>query len=170
MPKPRKAEAPAVGSGYDPFALAQQFDQMRIANTGGPAVFQMPVPQPVVQRFDKLRQAVLPTAAGWKKGTGTYDQWVDQIAKIKGLTPQERQAFYALGMGESGGRNIPQGIVDINTKKGTPAFGPWQVIRPTFERYKEPGYDDWHDPIANGLASINYQRARYGKLRSRPGY
>lgn len=101
---------------------------------------------------------------------GSYADWVNTIAKIKGLSPAERDAFYKLGMGESGGRNIPQGITDINTAKGTPAFGPWQVIEPTFRAYMEPGYTNWKDPIASGLASINYQRKRYGTLRSRPGY
>ena len=35
---------------------------------------------------------------------------------------------------ESGNRNIPQQIHDINTDKGTPAHGPLQVIQPTYER------------------------------------
>lgn len=101
---------------------------------------------------------------------GTYDDWVNTIARLKGLTPEETQAFHQLGMGESSGRNIAQELDDINMQNGTPAYGPWQVIQPTFEAYKEPGYDDWHDPVANGLASINYQRARYGRILSKPGY
>lgn len=102
--------------------------------------------------------------------SGTYDDWVNTIARLKGLTPEERDAFYQLGMGEAGGRNIAQQIDDINMKNGTPAFGPWQVIEPTFKQYMEPGYDNWHDPVASGLASINYQRARYGRILSKPGY
>jgi hypothetical protein len=36
---------------------------------------------------------------------------------------------------ESGGRNIPQSIRDINTEKGTPAQGYFQIIDPTWMRY-----------------------------------
>ena len=186
-PTARRFELPEAAplTSFDPFALAKQFDQMRAgASAGGPGQFVMPAPKqieyggrlagpaaptwaPQAQRYDgAVRSVPGKTAAA---GSG-YRQWVDTIAQIKGLNESDKKAFYSLGMGESGGRNIAQGITDINTKKGTPAYGPWQVIRPTFERYKEPGYDNWQDPIANGLASLNYQRARYGALRSRPGY
>lgn len=36
---------------------------------------------------------------------------------------------------ESGNRNIPQGIVDANTARGTPAGGYFQIIDPTWQRY-----------------------------------
>lgn len=160
-------------TNFDPFELARQFDSMRTAGAASPAQFAMPTAQPVAQPTWNAGPApaggtVVPGRPA--AGGSTFAQWVDTIAQIKGLSGSDKAAFAKLGMGESGGRNIPQGIKDVNTAKGTPAFGPWQVIQPTFERYKEPGYDDWHDPIANGLASINYQRARYGALRDRPGY
>jgi hypothetical protein len=43
----------------------------------------------------------------------------------------------ALLQNESGGRNIPQSIVDINTAKGTPAQGYFQIIDPTWRRYAD---------------------------------
>lgn len=54
MAKPRSAptaspfELPEAQplTSFDPFALAKQFDQMRTGMAGGPAPFQMPVPQP----------------------------------------------------------------------------------------------------------------------------
>src|SRR5215475_15175143 len=49
---------------------------------------------------------------------------------------RERRSILATIMGvESGGRNIPQGIVDINTAKGTPAQGYFQIIDPTWAAY-----------------------------------
>ncbi len=43
--------------------------------------------------------------------------------------------FNALASLESGGRNITQQITDINTAKGTPAQGIFQIIDPTFAKY-----------------------------------
>lgn len=114
--------------------------------------------------------ARLRAGGGGGGGGGDYNSWVDEVARRKGLSPVERSAFAALGMGESGGRNIPQGIRDVNTAKGTPAFGPWQVIEPTFRANMDPDCTDWKNPVCSGLASINYQRKRYGRILSRPGY
>jgi len=36
---------------------------------------------------------------------------------------------------ESGGRNIPQNIVDENTRRGTPAQGYFQIINPTWSEF-----------------------------------
>src|SRR5215475_8309972 len=48
----------------------------------------------------------------------------------------KRRTILSTIMGvESGGRNIPQGIVDINTAKGTPAQGYFQIIDPTWAAY-----------------------------------
>lgn len=155
-----------------PFDLVNNFAAMRdqlSSAGGGPAGIAKPKVQPI-QYGGNLPAQFSNMVQGQTAGNGTYDDWVNTIASIKGLTPQEKDAFYQLGMGESSGQNIPQGIHDINTDKGTPAFGPWQVIEPTFNKYMEPGYTDWHDPIANGLASINYQRANYGRILSKPGY
>jgi hypothetical protein len=40
-----------------------------------------------------------------------------------------------LGVESSGGKNVPQGITDINTAKGTPAQGYFQIIDPTWAAY-----------------------------------
>jgi hypothetical protein len=40
-----------------------------------------------------------------------------------------------LGVESSGGTNVPQGITDINTAKGTPAQGYFQIIDPTWAAY-----------------------------------
>ena len=39
-----------------------------------------------------------------------------------------------------------------------------QTIDPTFQSYKDPGFDDIWDPEANIRSSMNYAMATYGSL------
>ena len=55
----------------------------------------------------------------------------------------------ALAQAESGGRNIPQQIHDVNTERGTPAQGYYQIIDPTWQRYAaQAGVDTRQYPSA----------------------
>lgn len=101
---------------------------------------------------------------------GDFGEWLDEAQRIAGFSDEDKAALYRLGLGESGGQNIPQGIHDINTDLGTPAFGPMQVIEPTFKAYALEGHDDWHNPVHNIIASYRYQLDVYGSLRTTPGY
>ena len=65
---------------------------------------------------------------------------------------------------ESGGNPNAINNWDINAKNGTPSKGLMQVIDPTFNAYKYPGYDDIWDPLSNILAAIRYTVSRYGSL------
>lgn len=65
---------------------------------------------------------------------------------------------------ESGGNPNAINNWDINAKRGTPSKGLMQVIDPTFQTYKMPGYDNIWDPLSNMLAAIRYTLARYGSL------
>ena len=65
---------------------------------------------------------------------------------------------------ESGGNPNAINNWDINAINGTPSKGLMQVIDPTFQSYKMPGYDDIWDPLSNILASIRYTISRYGSL------
>ena len=65
---------------------------------------------------------------------------------------------------ESGGNPNAINNWDINAKRGTPSKGLMQVIDPTFQAYKMPGYDNIWDPLSNMLAAIRYTLARYGSL------
>ena len=65
---------------------------------------------------------------------------------------------------ESGGNPNAINNWDINAKRGTPSKGLMQVIDPTFQAYKYPGYDNIWDPLSNILASIRYTLSRYGSL------
>ncbi len=93
---------------------------------------------------------------------GDIDSWIRQAMQITGKDESWFEPLKKKALQESGGRNIPQGITDINTQKGTPAFGPMQVIEPTFNSNKLPGYDNWKDPVHNIIAAIRYIDARYG--------
>lgn len=55
---------------------------------------------------------------------------------------------------------------DSNARRGTPSKGLMQVIQPTFDRHKEPGYGNIWAPLHNMLASINYTLAAYPSLQA----
>lgn len=65
---------------------------------------------------------------------------------------------------ESGGNPKAINLWDSNAKRGTPSKGLMQVIDPTFQSYKMPGYNDIWNPLDNILASIRYAVSRYGSL------
>jgi len=65
---------------------------------------------------------------------------------------------------ESGGNPRAINNWDINAKRGTPSKGLMQVIDPTFQAYKMPGYNNIWNPLDNILASIRYAKSRYGTL------
>lgn len=180
---PRTSEKEVVsdpvlkGPGRDPFAGVMSFLGIASSPTGDPGDSPLDL-IPALKGFSTpAATAQTPQAQPSPQGQpsapsteGSYEEWVSQIAKMKNLTPEETAAFRQLGQAESGGQNIWQQIHDVNTDQGDPAFGPWQVIGGTFNGYKEPGYEDRFDPVASGLAAVNYMRARYGRILSKAGY
>ena len=58
---------------------------------------------------------------------------------------------------------------DSNAAAGHPSAGLMQFIRPTFEAYKWPGFNDWLGPVDQLLAWWNYVNARYGGPMNIPG-
>ncbi|WP_280392901.1 hypothetical protein [Nocardia wallacei] len=72
---------------------------------------------------------------------------------------------------ESAGRTDAVNLWDINAKNGTPSVGLMQVIRPTYDAYKDPAFDKGPylygvsiDPTANISSSMRYALSRYGSL------
>ena len=65
---------------------------------------------------------------------------------------------------ESSGNPHAINNTDSNAAKGTPSKGLMQTIDPTFQSYKDPGFDDIWDPESNIRASMNYAMATYGSL------
>lgn len=95
------------------------------------------------------------------------EQWRDLVVKIlkaKGHSPDLADTVLRRMNQESGGNARAINNWDVNAKNGTPSKGLMQVIDPTFQAYKDPGYDNVWDPEANIRASMNYAMRRYGSL------
>ena len=96
------------------------------------------------------------------------DGLINQAVQITGVPASWIPGIKQIMIRESGGQNIPQGIHDINTDKGTPAFGPMQIIQPTFNANALKGYEDWHNPLDSTIAAIRYIQSRYGSPYNGP--
>lgn len=73
---------------------------------------------------------------------------------------------------ESGGDPNAINLWDSNAAAGIPSKGLMQTIDPTFQAFKDPGFDNIWDPEANLRASMNYAMSKYGGLAAaydRPG-
>lgn len=83
---------------------------------------------------------------------GTLDEW--------------RRGMNTLITRESGWNAGAQNNTDINAINGVPSKGLAQVIGPTFQANKVPGYDNINDPVSNVAASINYIKRHpdYGNI------
>lgn len=55
---------------------------------------------------------------------------------------------------------------DSNAASGNNSVGLAQVIPPTFEAHKAPGYNNIYGPVDNVAASINYIKSRYGSIEN----
>lgn len=100
--------------------------------------------------------------------SGGVEQWRELAAKALQMTGQYSEAnlnrLLMQMQTESGGNPNAINNWDINAKRGTPSKGLMQVIDPTFQAYKMPGYNNIWDPLSNILASIRYTLSRYGSL------
>jgi hypothetical protein len=95
-------------------------------------------------------------------GSDDAESWIRTAMQVAGVGEDWYPGLRARMLQESGGRNIAQKVVDVNTRKGTPAFGPMQVIEPTFNAHAVEGYKDWRNPVDNTIAAIRYIQGRYG--------
>ncbi|WP_280393035.1 transglycosylase SLT domain-containing protein [Nocardia wallacei] len=94
---------------------------------------------------EQWRGTVIGVLQGTGRSTGLADRTVAQI-RI-----------------ESGGNPNAQNNYDINAKNGVPSIGLLQVIKPTFDAYKDPRYPGTQrDPEPNIAAALNYVDKRYG--------
>ena len=101
-----------------------------------------------------------------KVGAGV-EQWrglVEKVLKSKGHSPELADTVLRRMNQESGGNARAINNWDSNAAAGTPSKGLMQVIDPTFQANKDPGYDDIWDPEANIRASMNYAMRQYGSL------
>lgn len=80
------------------------------------------------------------------------------------FTPQNLQALLYQMQTESGGNPMAINNWDVNAQRGTPSKGLMQVIDPTFQANKMPGFNNIYAPLDNILASIRYALGAYGSL------
>ena len=95
------------------------------------------------------------------------EQWrpmVEAVLKDKGYPVSLADTVLRRMNQESGGNPAAVNNWDSNAVAGTPSKGLMQVIDPTFQANKDPGYDDIFDPEANLRASMNYAVRQYGSL------
>lgn len=84
-------------TNFDPFALAKQFDALRVGNTAaGPAPFEMPVPKPIeyggslpgpaapLPGRPAPRNAKAPASPGWSGGASDWGSKTQQFQKAMG--------------------------------------------------------------------------------------
>ena len=99
--------------------------------------------------------------AGVQQWTGVASQALMMTGQF---TPQNLQALLYQMQTESSGDPMSTNNWDINAINGTPSKGLMQVIDPTFQANKMPGYNNIYAPLDNILASIRYALGRYGSL------
>lgn len=117
--------------------------------------------------FSQLAGAFGGGGGGGVAGAGVQ-QWTgiaSQALMMTGqFTPQNLQALMYQMQTESGGNPMAINGWDVNAINGTPSKGLMQVIDPTFQANKMPGYNNIYAPLDNILASIRYALGRYGSL------
>lgn len=106
------------------------------------------------------------------KGVERWRPLVEKVLRAKGQSVGLTDTVLRRMNQESGGDPGAINNWDVNAVNGTPSKGLMQVIDPTFQANKDPGYDDIWDPESNIRASMNYAIRRYGSLPAaydRPG-
>ena len=93
-----------------------------------------------------------------------YRGLVERLLREKGQPVSLTNSVLRRMQQESGGNPHAVNNWDSNAAKGTPSKGLMQTIDPTFQSYKDPGFDDIWDPESNIRASMNYAMATYGSL------
>jgi TP901 family phage tail tape measure protein len=102
---------------------------------------------------------------------GNVQSWISAAIQKTGVPMSWLGPLSTIAMKESGGRTGPSTINrwDINAKRGIPSMGLMQTIGPTFNAFKESGWNDIMNPIHNAAAAINYIISRYGTAFNVPG-
>ena len=107
---------------------------------------------------------------GGFSGSSGMNQWTAVASQALQMTGQYSPANLSRLLmqmkTESGGNARAINNWDSNARRGTPSKGLMQVIDPTFNAYKMPGYNNIWNPLDNILASIRYSLSRYGSLSS----
>lgn len=110
--------------------------------------------------------------SGWlgaASGSAAFDAWWLAAVAVNPLMAPYKAIAAKVAEMESGFNPTVQNNWDSNAAAGHPSAGLMQLIRPTFEAYKWPGFNDWLGPVDQLLAWWNYVNARYGGPMNIPG-
>ena len=110
--------------------------------------------------------------SGWlgaASGSAAFDAWWLAAVAVNPLMAPYKAIAAKVAEMESGFNPTVQNNWDSNAAAGHPSAGLMQFIRPTFEAYKWPGFNDWLGPVDQLLAWWNYVNARYGGPMNIPG-
>jgi hypothetical protein len=114
------------------------------------------------EEVDKAVQAQMAMSVAGPQPVAAWAPLVLQAMDMVGFDKGQLGKFLALMQAESGGDPNAVNNYDSNAARGMPSMGLMQVIRPTFEAHKFPGYNNQLAPLDNILASLRYIQARYG--------
>ncbi|MFN7241693.1 MAG: phage tail tape measure protein, partial [Dietzia cercidiphylli] len=125
---------------------------------------------------NKMVDGVRDFLMGQSGGSSAHGDWVGNpgVEQFRGLVErllvEKGQSKALVGSvlrrmnQESGGDPNAINLWDSNAAAGIPSKGLMQTIDPTFQAYKDPGFDNIWDPESNIRASMNYALATYGSL------
>lgn len=125
---------------------------------------------------NKMVDGVREFLMGQSGGSSAHGDWVGNpgVEQFRGLVErllvEKGQSKALVGSvlrrmnQESGGDPNAINLWDSNAAAGIPSKGLMQTIDPTFQAYKDPGFDNIWDPESNIRASMNYALATYGSL------
>lgn len=172
---PEEAAALAAGSGWNPLTpvidkILSAFQPDNIWGKMAKAMIQ-DIPSALATRVMSAigfgQGDSGDSAAGVNAWSGGVERWrpqVERALQMLGLNPGWVGNTLRRMNQESGGNPAAINNWDSNARRGTPSKGLMQVIDPTFQRYKVPGYNSIWDPMSNILASMRYTMSRYGSL------
>ncbi len=108
------------------------------------------------------------------KGGGTVKEWIEEGLRFGGVfsaTAENIEKMYGRVMQESGGDPNAQNNWDSNAQAGTPSKGLVQIIKGTWESWRNsPGPDaggfeqNWMNPVKSVAVSSRYMKGAYGYL------
>lgn len=171
-------DVPGEGGGWNPIAMVKRLWDGAVSKIGDfPGADQFgqwgKLPGAIAKKlvdaawnFVSGKAAKEGAAFQGDPGAGV-EQWrpmVEAVLKDKGFPASLANSVLRRMNQESGGNARAINDWDSNAAKGTPSKGLMQVIDPTFQANKDPGYDDIWDPEANLRASMNYAVRQYGSL------
>lgn len=188
--------ASVMGGSYDPTALVS--GDIPTAAAGGKVGGLLGLPGKIKGFIDKLGEigatpwaqmvgagmkSALTKVGDWVKsklgaigskfgapGGGNFDGWwADAIAVAGPQYEQYKEAVRTVAQKESGMNPNAINDWDINAQNGTPSQGILQFIKPTFDQYMWPGYDNFLGQVDQILAFFRYTPAVYGSIWNHPG-